>query len=51
MVAFAKEVIQRLGTVMHDYDFVDQIALFKRSQGEQLILGVVLHQENYSMFH
>src|SRR5246127_5056641 len=51
MYAGAKEIVQSLAAVARNHHFVANIVFFQRTKGEQLIVGIVLHQQNNLVVH
>src|ERR1700751_4789545 len=51
MYAGAKEIVQSLAAVARNHYFVANIVFFQRTKGEQLIVGIVFHQQNDLVVH
>jgi hypothetical protein len=44
--AQAKEIVQRLGAIARDDDVVLDVVLLERAEGQRLVVGVVLDEQN-----
>ncbi len=50
-VSIAQQVVERLHAVPGNHDFVFDVVLLERAQGQQFVVGIVLHQKNRLLVH